>query len=37
MQYRELGTPRLKGLRERQALYEILGFGAREALHVDPA
>jgi hypothetical protein len=29
--------PRLKGLRERQALYEILGFRAREALPVAPA
>jgi class 3 adenylate cyclase len=37
VQYRELGMPRLKGLRERQALYEILGFRAREALPVAPA
>jgi class 3 adenylate cyclase len=29
VQYRELGTPRLKGLRERQALYEILNVDAR--------
>jgi class 3 adenylate cyclase len=25
VRYRELGTPRLKGLRHRAALYEILG------------
>ena len=25
VRYRELGTPRLKGLRERQPLFEILG------------
>jgi adenylate cyclase len=25
VRYRELGTPRLKGIRERQALYEVLG------------
>jgi class 3 adenylate cyclase len=26
VQYRELGTPRLKGINHRQALYEILGY-----------
>jgi class 3 adenylate cyclase len=26
VQYRELGTPRLKGIKHRQALYEILGY-----------
>ena len=26
VRYRELGTPRLKGIRQRQTLYEILGF-----------
>jgi adenylate cyclase len=25
VRYRELGTPRLKGIRERQALYQVLG------------
>jgi hypothetical protein len=25
---RELGTPRLKGIKHRQALYEILGYRA---------
>jgi class 3 adenylate cyclase len=25
VRYRELGTPRLKGIRERQVLYEVLG------------
>jgi adenylate cyclase len=28
VRYRELGTPRLKGLRERQTLYEVLGHEA---------
>jgi adenylate cyclase len=28
VQYRELGTPRLKGIKDRQALYEILGYRA---------
>jgi class 3 adenylate cyclase len=28
VQYRELGTPRLKGIKHRQALYEILGYRA---------
>jgi class 3 adenylate cyclase len=37
VQYRELGMPRLKGLRERRALYEVLGFRAREVLPVTPA
>jgi adenylate cyclase len=26
VRYRELGTPRLKGIKDRQALYEILGY-----------
>jgi adenylate cyclase len=26
VQYRELGTPRLKGIKHRQTLYEILGY-----------
>jgi class 3 adenylate cyclase len=25
VRYRELGTPRLKGIKQRQTLYEILG------------
>jgi class 3 adenylate cyclase len=25
VRYRELGTPRLKGLKDRESLYEILG------------
>jgi hypothetical protein len=25
VRYRELGTPRLKGIKDREALYEILG------------
>jgi class 3 adenylate cyclase len=28
VQYRELGTPRLKGIKDRQTLYEILGYRA---------
>ena len=31
VRYRELGTPRLKGIRERQVLYEILGLGTPAA------
>jgi adenylate cyclase len=34
---RELGTPRLKGLRERGALYEILGSAAEVPAAVGPA
>jgi class 3 adenylate cyclase len=28
VRYRELGTPRLKGIRDRQVLYEVLGYEA---------
>jgi len=31
VEYRELGTPRLKGIRQRQALYEIRGLRAPKA------
>jgi adenylate cyclase len=31
VRYRELGTPRLKGIRERQVLYQVLGDGASAA------
>jgi hypothetical protein len=34
VRYRELGTPRLKGIKHRQALYEILGY--REPAARDP-
>ena len=34
VKYRELGTPRLKGIKHRQALYEILGY--REPVPLDP-
>ncbi|MGH7313700.1 MAG: hypothetical protein ACREJV_11040, partial [Candidatus Rokuibacteriota bacterium] len=37
VRYRELGTPRLKGIRQRAALYEILGATAEAAAPVGPA
>ncbi len=37
VRYRELGTPRLKGLRGRQVLYEILGDGGGEGWSPQPS
>ncbi|MGH7543117.1 MAG: adenylate/guanylate cyclase domain-containing protein [Gemmatimonadota bacterium] len=37
VRYRELGTPRLKGIRQRAALYEILGATAEASAPVGPA
>ena len=34
VRYRELGTPKLKGLKDRRTLYEILGL--REGVAVTP-
>jgi class 3 adenylate cyclase len=36
VRYRELGTPRLKGIKHRQALYEILGYRDAEPAPFDP-
>jgi len=33
---RELGTPRLKGIKQRQALYEILGYRETVSAALDP-
>lgn len=37
VRYRELGTPRLKGIRQRATLYEILGATAEASASVGPA
>ena len=37
VRFRELGTPRLKGIKHRQALYEILGYRELEPAAPDPA
>ncbi len=36
VRYRELGTSRLKGIKHRQALYEILGYRDAEPVPFDP-
>lgn len=36
IQYRELGTPRLKGIKHREALYEILGYREPVSATLDP-
>lgn len=36
VRYRELGTPRLKGIKHRQALYEILGYREPVPATFDP-
>lgn len=36
VRYRELGTPRLKGIKHREALYEILGYREPVSATLDP-
>jgi hypothetical protein len=36
VRYRELGTPRLKGIKHQRALYEILGYREPEPAPLDP-